>query len=421
MGNRNLSQLFRQLGATSLIALLCAAPMTIARPATAGPFSTVAVVNDNAVTQFEVDQRMRFMSLLRAPNATRESVTDELILERLKMQAATSLGIVVSDSNLEAGLSEFAARGNMGTDEFIAALRSGGVEPETYRDFVKVGLAWREFVRMRILPTVDISDRDVDNALVKLLDTPQINSVLISELIIPAPPGQEAAAEGLAARIAAGTNSEAAFAAAARQYSASPSAQSGGRMEWMRVADLPQGLDSILLGLQPGQVSPVLQIPGAVVLFYLRDTRGSLRPGTQSMEVEYLTLTVQDTQTASAILADTTSCDTFYQAAGSAASAVQRHKQPSNTVSQQVGLRLAALDENEASVTDMGNAAEIVMLCSRKRSMIAELDDPLGEATGEAILPPRESAREQVFNIKINEAADAHLQELRANAIIRRN
>lgn len=419
MGNRNLSQFLRLLGATSVVALLGVAPL--ARPATAGPFSPVVVVNDSAVTEFEIEQRMRFMSLLRAPNVTRAAITDELVLERLKMQAAGSLGIKVSDTNLEAGLSEFSSRGNMSTEEFVATLRSAGVEPETYRDFVKVGLAWREYVRMRILPTVEVAEHDVDNALVKMLDTPQINSILISELIIPAPAGNEASAQALAERIAASTNSEAGFAAAARQYSASPSAGAGGRLEWMRVADLPQGLDGILLGLKPGQVTPVLQIPGAVVLFYVRDTRGSLRPGTQAVEVDYLTLSVADMQTASEIIAATTSCDTLYQAAGSAAAAIQQHTQPSNAVPAIIGLRLAGLDENEASAADMGSATEIVMLCSRKRSMIAGLDDMLaGDAEGEQILPPREAAQEQVFNFKINEAAEAHLAELRANAIIRR-
>ena len=419
----------RRLRLLTLAAALALAPLLAPLPAgAAGPFAPAVFVNDSAVTGYEIDQRLRFMQLLRAPDASRASVESELINERLKMQAARRLGITVTDANLTAGLAEFAGRANMGTDEFVAALGGGGVAPETYRDFVRTGLAWREVLRQRILPTVTVSEAEVTRALEKILDTPQVTDVLISELIIPAPEGAEDQAMAQAEQLAGSIRSEAAFAAAARQYSAAGTSAEGGRLPWMRVADLPQGLGPILTALKPGQVTAPLPIPGAVVLLFLRDTRGVLRPGAQAEQVDYLTLTVDSVQTAGSVLAGATSCDTLYAAAGSAAPAVQRQVMPANALPAGIGMRLASLDANEGTVIDLGGAAQIVMLCSRQRSLIAALAEPLpvipevAEAgtTETPALPSRGVVEESLFNQKVNAAGDAWLAEQRANAIIRR-
>ena len=149
MQNRTFPPRLRPMRA-GLAALLITALTLPAAPARSGPFTPVVMVNDSAVTGFEIDQRLRFMQLLNAPNATRHEVEEELISDRLKMAAARRMGITVSEANLAEGLAEFAGRANMVTDEFVAALAGNGVEPETYRDFVHVGLAWRELVRQRV-------------------------------------------------------------------------------------------------------------------------------------------------------------------------------------------------------------------------------------------------------------------------------
>lgn len=425
--HRPLLRPVRRFRALSLAAALAMTAALTPVAGGAGPFAPAVLVNDSAVTGFEIDQRLRFMQLLRAPNTSRAEVEEELIGERLKMEAARQLGITVSEANLVAGLAEFAGRANMGTEEFIAALGSGGVDAETYRDFVRTGLAWREVVRQRIVPSVTLGEGEVDRAMQKILDTPEVTDVLISELILPAPEGSEGQALAQAEQLRAGIGSEAGFAAAARQHSAAPSAEAGGRLGWLRVANLPEGLGPILTALKPGEMTAPLQIPGAVVLFYMRDTRGTLRPGALAEDVDYLTLTVDSAQTGANLLANATSCDTFFEAAGTAAGAVQRQVVAANALPQGIGVRLAGLDENEGTVIDLGNAAQVVMLCKRQRSLLGALDPalpvaPETVAPGEAAegLPPRSVVQDNLFNQKVNEAADAYLAELRANAIIRR-
>lgn len=402
-----------------------------AAPVLAQDFSPVVYVNNSVVTRYEIQQRLRFMQVLNAPNLTEAEVEKALIEDRLRIAAARQLGVEVSDAGLEEGLSEFAGRAGLSTGEFITVLEQNGVDRQAYRDFVKAGVAWREVVRQRVAPSVRVSDAEVDQALKRIVETPQITQVLLSELIMPAPPGQEEAVMARAEQIRGNVSSEGAFADAARRYSATPSAGRGGRLEWMAVANMPPSLRQIILGLQPGQMSPPLTVPGAVVLFYLRDTQGQLRPGAEEQQLDYMTVTFASMADAQNAAAKARSCDELYVFAnGLPDQQVQRMTAGQGAIPQYVAIRLASMDKNEVTVMDQGGAAEVLMLCDRKPALLAGLDGgPVATAStdGEDVtaadpnaLPERAAVREQLFNRKISTASDAYLAELRADAVIRR-
>lgn len=402
-----------------------------AMPVAAQDFSPVVYVNNSVVTRYEIDQRQRFMGVLNANNNSVAEVEQELINDRLRLASAAQLGVEVSDAGLEEGLSEFAGRAGLTTGEFINVLEQNGVDRQAYRDFVKAGVAWREVVRRRVAPAVSVSDAEVDQAMKRIVETPLVTQVLLSELIIPAPDGQEQAAMNRAEEVRASVTSEGGFAEAARRYSATPSAGRGGRLDWMAVENMPPSLRPIVLGLQPGQMSPALTVPGAVVLFYLRDTRGELRPGANEQQIDYLSITFASMADAQNAAAQARSCDELYVFAnGLPDQQVQRVNGSQGAIPQYVALRLASMDRNEATVTAQGSAAEVLMLCDRRPALLAGLDaGPVATASddGETVtaadpnaLPQRDSVREQIFNRKISTAADAYLAELRADAVIRR-
>lgn len=400
-------------------------------PVQAQDFSAVVYVNNSVVTRYEVQQRMRFMAVLNSAETSAEAAEKALIEDRLRLEAARQIGVEVSDSGLEEGLSEFAGRAGLTTGEFIQVLERSGVERQAYRDFIKAGVAWREVVRQRILPTVSVSEAEVDQAMRRIVETPIVTAVLLSEIIIPIPPGQDEAIVDQAEAIAARSTSEGVFADAARRFSATPSAAQGGRLDWMQVANMPPTLRPILLGLRPGQVSPPLTIPGAVVLFYMRDTRGQLRPGASEQTLDFLTVTFPSMAEAQSAAAQARSCADLYTFANHLPDQqVVRQTASQNAIPTYTGVLLASLDENETSVVARGTGADVLMLCDRTPALLAGLDAgpvPTATSDGEAsipanpdALPERESVREQVFNRKINAAADAYLAEQRGDAVIRR-
>ncbi len=220
--------------------------------------------------------------------------------------------------------------------------------------------------------------------------------------------------------------SESAFADAARRYSATPTAPSGGRLPWTPLANLPPSLRPILLSLKPGQISQPLNIPGAVVLFFLRDTRGTLRPGATDQTVDYLTLRLPSAQEGARIAAVARSCDdVFVQANRYAGDVISRQSAPLGTVPADIAQRLSSLDADEASVIDYGAGASLVMLCKRTPTLLDSdaADGPLagdGATAGPAPLPSQDEMRQSIFSAKVNDAAEAYLAELRADAVIRK-
>ncbi|RNF33134.1 peptidylprolyl isomerase [Paracoccus methylarcula] len=403
-------------------------------PASAqNPFEPVLYINDKAITRYEVDQRQRFMRLLGAPDIDAKGAEDALVQDRLRMFAAEQMGIETTEEGLQAGLDEFAGRANMNSAEFTAALERAGVEYQVFRDFIRAGVAWRGVIRQRFLPQINVSDAEIDQALKRQIETPIVNRVLLSELIIPAPEGREDEAMRLANSISGSNPNEAQFAEAAGRYSASDSAKAGGRLNWVNIDNLPPSLRPVILNLRPGQTTQPLQVPGAVVLFRLRDSQGSLRPGAREQVLDYMTLRLASASDAVSLAARTRSCDDLYIQAGAGISAqINRQTVSQNAIPALIATRLASLDEDEAAVVDYGNgSADLVMLCSRQPALLADegadvatsaeapdgveaaIPDPSG-------IPTREAVREELFNRKANEMANAFLQELRADAVIRR-
>lgn len=144
------------------LAVLGAAPATAQQ---GGPFAPRLIVNDSVITNFELVQRHRFMGILGAPAEVRAETLDMLIGDRLRMQAAKRFGLMPEEEAVREGMEEFAARANMGAEQMVAALGQEGIAPETFRDFVTAGIAWRQVVRARFGPRVQISESEIDRAL----------------------------------------------------------------------------------------------------------------------------------------------------------------------------------------------------------------------------------------------------------------
>jgi peptidyl-prolyl cis-trans isomerase SurA len=196
------------------------------------PFGPYLYVGDRVITNFELEQRAQFLSLLRSPGDPVAQAREALIDDKLRMIAAERLGLTVSDEALAAGLEEFAGRANLTAEQFIAALGQGGVEAESFRDFVEAGLVWRDVVRGKYAGQVTVTEAEIDRVIAQGAQETKIR-LLVSELVLPAPPGQEEAALNRARDIRAGILAGDSFAAAARRFSASPTAGSGGELPWL--------------------------------------------------------------------------------------------------------------------------------------------------------------------------------------------
>lgn len=375
-------------------------------------FSPAYLVNDKVITNFEIEQRRTFLALLRAPGDPDKLAREQLIEERLKMGAAEQAGTLPADDAVAAGMAEFAGRVNMDTEQFLRAIDAGGVTPESFREFVRSGIAWRDVVRARFAGKVQVSDRDVDRAIQSASGGSSVR-VLLSEIIMAAPPAEAAAVQARAGELAQITT-EAEFASAAGRFSAAGTRGRGGRLDWMPITNLPPALRPIILGLAPGQVTQPIPLEGAVALFQLRaiEETGITEP--EYSAIEYAAYYIPGgrspaaLQEAARVAASIDTCDDLYGIAkGKPAEVLERGAKPVAEIPRDVALELAKLDRHEISTTLTradGQTLVLLMLCGRTPVVAAD-------AVREDILAQLQDRRLQGF-------ADSYLEELRADARI---
>ena len=73
-------------------------------------YAPAVTVNNAVVTGYDVEQRVLLLDALGAPDVNRrELAVQQLTEDRVKLQAAESMGIELPEGAIEAGLQEFAA------------------------------------------------------------------------------------------------------------------------------------------------------------------------------------------------------------------------------------------------------------------------------------------------------------------------
>lgn len=375
-------------------------------------FAPVIVINDAVVSEFEIDQREAMLRVFRTPGDLQQVARDQLIEDRLKLEALNAAGLRITPEGLRGAMGEFSARENMDVDQFIAVLGQAGVAEETFRDFVRVNVSWRDYIRSRFGDRAQVSEAEIDQALGQSSGSAGIE-VLLNEIIIAAPPPRAASALATAQRIAQLTSTSA-FEAEARRVSALPSRTRGGRLDWLPITNYPAGLRGLLLDLAPGQVTAPIPITDGVALFQMRGLREVNQVAPEPAAIEYAAfyiaggLTDRALREAQSIDNRVDTCDDLYGVAqGLPEDRLQRDVLPPADIPTDVAMILATLDTGETnySLTQAnGETLVFLMMCGRT--------PVLGEGVD------RETVRNQLRSQRLVNYADALLADLRAAATI---
>lgn len=406
---------FKTMTRSCIAALSCAALLALAAPSPSSAqslFATAIKVNERAITNFEIEERIRFLRLLRAPGDHKSLAREQLIDDRLKLGAAEAVGIVPTSEEVQTGMAEFAGRANLELEEFIKAIEGGGVSEQAFRDFVLSGLAWRQLVQAKFGGRVEVSEAEVDRA---LASTGAIGGVrvLLSEIIMAAPPAQAAKVQERAERIAQ-VKTLAAFASEARRYSASPSRGRGGKLDWLPISQLPAPLRPLVLGLAPGEVTPPIPLPNAIALFQLRDIQETDAADPKFAAIEYAAYYIAGGRTEAALAtarkieSRVDRCDDLYGIAkGQDPSVLDRGAKKPSEIPADIAFELAKLDPGEVSTTltrSNGQTLVFLMLCSRTPDLEQDVD--------------RAQLSIGLRNQRLESYSDGYLQQLRADARI---
>src|SRR3954470_5144011 len=268
-----------------LAVILVAAP---ALAASAQGLRVVARVNDDAITDFELKQRITFAvrssGMQETPDLQQRlapQLLRQMIDERLQIQHAKGLGVRASEAEINQRVAEIERAAGMQHGQFKLFLQSIGVPDEIAAQQIEATIAWAKIVRRRVRPQVDVSEAEIDDAMARIRANVGKTESRVAEIFIPIDKVEQAdEAKRSADRVIEQLRRGASFPALAQQFSQGATAQTGGDLGWILPGSLDPALDSAMEKLPLRQASEPIRTPAGYHILYVIDRRpfASARP-----------------------------------------------------------------------------------------------------------------------------------------------
>ncbi len=248
-----------------------------------------AVVNDQLITTYDVQQRALLIALTSGVRPTQENTPAllqqalrSLIDERLQLQELRRMEkeqkfqIVADDKEVDETIEGIARDNNKTAAQLKAEFAGFGIDISTMREQLRAQTSWQRFISGRFGSRLRIGTAEVDKALARISASMNKPQYLVSEIFIDASKagGRPEAMEG-ARQLITQIQQGAPFAAVARQFSSAPTAANGGDMGWISLEELRPELAPIAAELPPQQISQPIPVSDGVYILAMRDRRTS--------------------------------------------------------------------------------------------------------------------------------------------------
>jgi peptidyl-prolyl cis-trans isomerase SurA len=278
------------------LALIASAGVATAQPAPAARAAqprvlsvdrVVAIVNDEAITQHEIDDAKRVvLAQMKQQNVQpptsevlEKQVLERLITERSLLQYAKDTGLRVDDTQIERAIQRIAQDNKLSPEEFKKALALEKISYTKYRDDIRSELVVQRLREREVESRLTVSDTEVDHYLATLKAQNSGDSEYqLAHILVLVPEQANAdqievrrrrAEEALRAIKSGGE-----FGQVAAGFSDASDALRGGNLGWRAGARLPTVFADQVRTMKAGEVSPVLRSASGFHIVKLIDKRG---------------------------------------------------------------------------------------------------------------------------------------------------
>lgn len=235
-----------------------------------------AIVNQELVTAFEVEQRLarvreeaaRARQSLPEEAELRKQVLELLIEERAILSFARDSGVRIEDPELDRAVAGVAAQNQLTMAQLRERLRREGLDYTRFRNNLRDQMMIERVREREVQSRIKISDAEIDAAIERQRQQaaaqPEID---IAQILVTVPEGasdavvaeRRAKADAAMARVKAGE----AFATVAREVSEDANRERGGQIGMRPASRLPDVFVNAVGNLKAGEVAPELLRTGA--------------------------------------------------------------------------------------------------------------------------------------------------------------
>lgn len=126
--------------------------------------SVLALVNNRAITNFDVQQRVRIAAMIERRRITPKAALQELIDDQVKLIEAGRVGYRITTEGVDAEFTRIAKGNRQTVEQLNETLRRSGIQPEALRESMRAGLAWEALLRDRSRLGSQVSNSELDTA-----------------------------------------------------------------------------------------------------------------------------------------------------------------------------------------------------------------------------------------------------------------
>ena len=247
----------------------------------------VAVVNDEAITARELEERSRFAMKQLSQQGTSpppRSVVERQLLERMigdrvQLQFAKDSGLRVEDADLERAIQRIAEQNKLTAQALRGQLERDGVPYPKFREDIRNEIVMTRLREREVDNKIVITESEIDT-LLAASENEEMRSdeVELSHILVVVPENaspeqlqvRRTRAEEALAQLARGID----FKQVAAAFSEAPDALQGGAMGWRAGERLPTIFYDALKPMKPGQLSGILRSANGFHILRLNDRRG---------------------------------------------------------------------------------------------------------------------------------------------------
>ena len=269
----------------------------------------VAIVNDEALTQYDVNEQKRVVlgqmksnnMTPPAPDVLEKQLLERLITERVLLQYAKDTGIRVDDTQVERTLARIAEDNKLSNDDFRKAVEREGIPFAKYRNDIRNEITVQRLREREVESRVNVSDAEVDH-LLATLDAQAGGEIeyRLAHILVTVPEQastdqidvRQRRAEQALSQVRSGTD----FAQVAAGFSDAPDALQGGALGWRTPARLPTVFAEPVRTMKAGDVSPVLRSASGFHIVKLLEVRSRNNPSVvEQTKLRHILVKVNET------------------------------------------------------------------------------------------------------------------------------
>ncbi len=248
----------------------------------------IAIVDDNIITQIELNERVKLISQqlqqqgnrLPSQDTLRKQVLERLIVEKLQLEMAKKTGIRISDEMVNRVVANIASQNKLSMEQFRQVLKKDGFEFADFRENIRREVTISRLRKMRVENKVNISEQEIDNFLYQSSKGQSAGAeYLISQILIATPeaasPEQIEKAKLKAQKVFAELEKGADFAQKAIAVSNDELALKGGDLGWRKTAQLPTLFTAVVGTMKKNEIKGPLRSASGFHIIKLQNKRST--------------------------------------------------------------------------------------------------------------------------------------------------